>query len=78
MLRPLLGRPIVAVIMATIGLAAVLRGLAPIVFGAETRALPLPIGDDPIAIGPAILPPIQVLGAAVAHPAVPRPSPGSS
>ncbi len=65
-LRPLLGRPIVAVIMATIGLAAVLRGLTPIVFGGETRALPLPIGDDPISIGPATLPPIQVLGAGVA------------
>lgn len=65
-LRPLLGRPIVAVIMATIGLAAMLRGLTPIVFGGETRALPLPIGDDPIAIGPATLPPIQVLGAGVA------------
>ena len=51
-LRPLLGRPVVAVIMATIGLAAVLRGLAPIIFGGETRALPLPIGDEPIAIGP--------------------------
>ncbi|MBN9088510.1 MAG: branched-chain amino acid ABC transporter permease [Reyranella sp.] len=65
-LRPLLGRPIVAVIMATIGLAAVLRGLTPIIFGGETRALPLPIPDDPVVIGPATLPPIQVLGAAVA------------
>jgi branched-chain amino acid transport system permease protein len=65
-LRPLLGRPIVAVIMATIGLAAVLRGLTPIIFGGETRALPLPIGDDPVTIGPATLPPIQVLGAGVA------------
>jgi branched-chain amino acid transport system permease protein len=65
-LRPLLGRPIVAVIMATIGLAAVLRGLTPIIFGGETRALLLPIGDDPVTIGPATLPPIQVLGAGVA------------
>ena len=65
-LRPLLGRPIVAVIMATIGLASVLRGLTPIIFGGETRALPLPIGDDPVVIGPATLPPIQVLGAGVA------------
>jgi branched-chain amino acid transport system permease protein len=65
-LRPLLGRPIVAVIMATIGLASVLRGLTPIIFGGETRALPLPIPDDPIVIGPATLPPIQVLGAGVA------------
>ncbi len=65
-LRPLLGRPVVAVIMATIGLAAVLRGLGPVIFGSETRALSLPIGDEPITLGPASLPPIQVLGAVVA------------
>jgi len=64
-LRPLLGRPVVAVIMATIGLAAVLRGLTPVVFGGETRALPLPIGDEPIDIGPASLAPIQLLGIVV-------------
>ncbi len=65
-LRPLLGRPVVAVIMATIGLAAVLRGLSTVIFGGETRAVSLPIGDDPINIGPASLPPIQALGAVVA------------
>jgi branched-chain amino acid transport system permease protein len=61
-LRPLLGRPIVAVIMATIGLAAILRGLPPLTFGAETRAVPLPIGDDPLVIGSATVPPIQAIG----------------
>jgi branched-chain amino acid transport system permease protein len=65
-LRPLLGRPVVAVIMATIGLAAVLRGLGPVILGSETRPLSLPIGDEPITLGPASLPPIQVLGAVVA------------
>jgi branched-chain amino acid transport system permease protein len=65
-LRPLLGRPVVAVIMATIGIAALLRGWGPLVLGIETRNLPLPIGDEPITIGPASLPPIQVLGAVVA------------
>ena len=65
-LRPLLGRPVVAVIMATIGLAAMLRGLAPVIFGGETRAISLPIGDEPITLGPASLPPVQVLGAVVA------------
>jgi branched-chain amino acid transport system permease protein len=65
-LRPLLGRPVVAVIMATIGLAAMLRGLTPIVFGSATQGLSLPIGDEPIAIGPASLSPIQALGAGVA------------
>ena len=62
-LRPLIGRPIIAVIMATIGLATVLRGAAPLFFGAETRALPLPISDEPWLIGPISLPPGQVVGA---------------
>jgi branched-chain amino acid transport system permease protein len=62
-LRPLIGRPIIAVIMATIGLAAVLRGFGPLVFGAETRALSLPISDEPITLGPITLPPVQLVGA---------------
>src|SRR6478735_3397733 len=64
-LRPLLGRPVVAVIMATIGLGAILRGLPPITVGGETRAVSLPIGDTPITFGPISLPPIQVLGVIV-------------
>ena len=64
-LRPLIGRPIIAVIMATIGLAAVLRGAGPLVFGAETHALSLPISDDPIVLGPISLPPVQLVGAAL-------------
>ena len=64
-LRPLIGRPTVAVIMATIGLAAILRGFGPLVWGAETRPLPLPISDEPITLGPLLIPPIQLLGAVV-------------
>ena len=64
-LRPLLGRPVVAVIMATIGLAAILRGLPPITIGAQTKALPLPIGDDPITVWTAVIPPVQVVGVIV-------------
>jgi len=64
-LRPLLGRPVVAVIMATIGLAAILRGLPPITIGAQTKALPLPIGDEPITLWSAVIPPVQVVGVIV-------------
>ena len=53
-LRPLLGRPVVAVIMATIGLAAdAARPGADHRSAARRAPLPLPIGDEPIAIGPA-------------------------
>ncbi len=64
-LRPMLGRPVVAVIMATIGLAAILRGLPPITVGAETKAVSLPLPDTPIYLWSAIIPPIQALGVIV-------------
>jgi branched-chain amino acid transport system permease protein len=65
MLRPLIGRPIIAIVMATIGLAAILRGLGPLLWGAETKPLPLPIPDEPFVWGPLFVPPIQLLGALV-------------
>jgi branched-chain amino acid transport system permease protein len=64
-LRPLLGRPIVAILMATIGLAAVLRGLGPLTWGAGTKALSLPVSDEPVVLGPLVIPPIQLVGAVV-------------
>src|SRR6266436_3113754 len=64
-LRPLIGRPVIAVVMATIGLAAVLRGTATLAFGAGTRAIVMPISDEPIVLGPVMLPPVQLVGAAV-------------
>ena len=64
-LRPLIGRPIISVIMATIGLQAVLRGFATLAFGAGTRAIVMPISDSPILLGPVTVPPVQVVGAGV-------------
>src|SRR5713101_6667756 len=64
-LRKLIGRPVIAVVMATIGLASILRGVGPTFFGAGTKTLPLPISDEPFILGPLFIPPIQVLGAAV-------------
>jgi branched-chain amino acid transport system permease protein len=51
--------------MATIGLASVLRGIGPTVFGAGSRPLPLPIPDEPFVLGPLFIPPIQLVGGAV-------------
>ncbi len=65
MLRKLIGRPVIAVVMATIGLAAILRGFGPMVWGAGTKSLPLPIPEEPIVLGPLFIPPIQLVGAGV-------------
>ena len=65
MLRKLIGRPVIAVVMATIGLAAILRGLGPFGIFQGTRTLPLPLPDEPFVLGPLFLPPIQLVGGAV-------------
>src|SRR6266699_3860073 len=64
-LRPMIGRPVIAVVMATIGLANVLRGTATMAFGAGTRVIDMPVSDEPFQLGPVMLPPIQLVGAGV-------------
>jgi branched-chain amino acid transport system permease protein len=49
-LRHLIGRPLISVIMVTLGLGAVLRGAAPLVFGGIPNAIPLPIPPEPVAL----------------------------
>ncbi|MBI2461805.1 MAG: branched-chain amino acid ABC transporter permease [Candidatus Rokubacteria bacterium] len=69
MLRPLIGRPVIAVIMATIGLAAILKGTGPLVWGAETKNLPLPIPEAPFLVNVldvvVLVSPIQLVAAGV-------------
>jgi branched-chain amino acid transport system permease protein len=64
-LKHLIGRPVVAVIMATIGLAAFLRGLAPLLWGIETKNLALPIPEDPLTVGEILISPAQIFAAVV-------------
>ncbi len=64
-LRPLIGRPIVSIIMATIGLAFILRGFGPMVFGSAPRPINLPIPDAPIIFGWFFFTPIQLVGAGI-------------
>jgi branched-chain amino acid transport system permease protein len=65
MLRRLIGRPVIAVVMATIGLASILRGFGPFALFSGSQPLPLPLRDEPFVLGPLFIPPIQMLGAAV-------------
>jgi branched-chain amino acid transport system permease protein len=51
-LRPMIGEPILSVIMLTIGLATLLRGLAILIWGTDTHTFPEVFSPDPISLGP--------------------------
>jgi branched-chain amino acid transport system permease protein len=65
-LRPMVGQPLVSVIMVTIGLSFVIQGVVAIVWGAATRRLELPVPLDPFIIGPVLISPIDVVAAVIA------------
>ena len=54
-LRPLIGEPIISMIMVTIGLSSILRATVNAIWGPQPRSFPsfLPAGD--VALGPVIL-----------------------
>src|SRR5262245_1666406 len=62
MLRKLIGRPVIAVVMATIGLASILRGVGPFTIFSGTKPLPLTIREEPFMLGPFFISLIQSLG----------------
>jgi branched-chain amino acid transport system permease protein len=55
-LRPLIGEPIISVIMVTIGLASILKGLTYMVWSPEYRAFPPIFPPEPLDLGFAIVP----------------------
>ena len=65
-LRPMVGQPLVSVIMVTIGLSFTIQGLVAIIWGAATRQLTLPVPLDPYIIGPVFISPIDVVAAIIA------------
>jgi branched-chain amino acid transport system permease protein len=64
--RPLIGQPVIAVIMVTIGLTFVLQGIAAILWKAGTRQLPLPVRVEPYVIGDVFISPINAVAAVTA------------
>ena len=64
-LRPLLGRPVIAIIMATIGLASILRGLLLLLWGPLTVNIPLPITEAPVEVFGLLVKLIAVVGALI-------------
>jgi branched-chain amino acid transport system permease protein len=51
-LRPMIGEPVVAVIMVTLGLSSILRAVVQGVWGTDTRPFPEIFPSAPLAIGP--------------------------
>lgn len=54
-LRRMIGQPVIMVIMLTLGLEIMLRGLAPAVFGPVKKRLDLGLDTAPIIIGPVFI-----------------------
>ncbi|MBK6652201.1 MAG: branched-chain amino acid ABC transporter permease [Betaproteobacteria bacterium] len=65
-LRRLAGRPIVMILMMTLGLEIFLSAIAMTVWGGTARPLRLGISDDPLFLGPLLLNRTYVIGAVVA------------
>ena len=51
-LRPLLGQPVISVIMVTLGLSSVLKALVQGVWGTDTRPFPAVFATEPVMLGP--------------------------
>jgi len=65
-LRHMVGRPLIALIMVTLGLGALLRGAAPLVFGAVPGVILLPIPADPLDVHGVLVPAGRLVAAAIA------------
>lgn len=55
-LRPLAGQPVISIVMATIGLGAVLHGLAEAIWGGANLALPELLPRKPLMLGEILVP----------------------
>jgi branched-chain amino acid transport system permease protein len=69
-LRPLTGRPLIALIMVTLGVGAFLRGAAALAFRDVPRGVPLPIGGQDLVLSGFAVPADKVVAAAVAAAAI--------
>ncbi|SMF04496.1 amino acid/amide ABC transporter membrane protein 1, HAAT family [Tistlia consotensis] len=54
-IRPMLGEPVFAIIMVTIGLAVTLRSVIVLIWGADAAAFDVPLKGGLIEIGPVVL-----------------------
>ncbi len=65
-LRRLAGRPIIMILMLTLGLEIFLRAGSMTIWGGTTRPMPIGISDAPLFLGPLLINRTYAVGAAVA------------
>lgn len=65
-LRPLVGQPIIMILMLTLGLEIFIRGLTPSIWGIDPRPLSLGISDDPFFLGPILINKAYLVGGIIA------------
>jgi branched-chain amino acid transport system permease protein len=59
-LRPLIGQPIISVIMVTFGFASVIRGFLNLTWGSDTRPFPALFSSEPFRLGPIPISPVHL------------------
>ena len=59
-LRPLIGQPIISVIMVTFGFASVIRGVLNMAWGSDTRPVPALFSPRPFHLGPVPVSPVHL------------------
>ena len=59
-LRPLIGEPIISVIMVTFGFASVIRGFLNMTWGSDTRPFPVLFSPEPFRVGPVPVSPVHL------------------
>lgn len=65
-LRRLAGRPIVMILMMTLGIDIFLRGMTLAIWGGTSRSVELGVGYDPLFVGDILISRIHLVGGAVA------------
>ena len=65
-LRPMIGRPVVGMIMATLGLGIFLRGFVSITWGVQTRSLDLLLPTKPLQLGSISVGAVDLAGVGIA------------
>ncbi len=65
-LRPMIGEPIISIIMLTIGLASVLKGIIHIIWGSETKVYPEVFPSEPVTIGKILVSQVYIYSVAFA------------